>query len=128
MDYVFANFFAAFAALVFSVFTSFIATRSGRPIYRKIMWSYLAMLLIAAIVITVMQVSAAVLAFLSVFSCIGGVVIEVAIAVKLGHLKMADAPQTKRWKTPTANGSSIDAIRNTAGPLYNGVYDPLRRW
>ncbi|MBW5287320.1 hypothetical protein [Burkholderia gladioli] len=128
MDYVFANFFAAFAALVFSIFTSFIATRSGRPIYRKIMWGYVAMLMIAAIVISVTQISAAVLAFVSIFSCIGGVVIEAAIAVKLGHLHMADAPPTERWRKTNANGSSIDAIRNSAGPLYNGVYDPLRRW
>ncbi|POZ80495.1 hypothetical protein C3743_39425 [Burkholderia contaminans] len=67
MDYVLANFMAIMAAAIFSVFTSFIASRSGRLIYRKIMWGYLTTLLVAAIVITVMQLPFTILAFGALF-------------------------------------------------------------
>ena len=98
MDYVFANFFAAFAALAFSVFTSFIATRSGRPIYRKIMWSYLAILLIAAIVITVMQLSTAILALGSLFTCILLVVAQFGVAATRGHISVSNAHRSSGWR------------------------------
>ncbi|WP_334001428.1 hypothetical protein [Burkholderia gladioli] len=111
MDYVLANFIAALAAVVFSVFTSFIASRSGRPIYRKIMWSYLAILLISAIVVTVLQLSIAVLIFGALFSCILTVFVQVAMAVKMGHLTMTSGSYLEHRDRFGAHCSAMDDIR-----------------
>ncbi|WP_175971900.1 hypothetical protein [Burkholderia sp. BCC0322] len=109
MDYVLANFMAVLAAIIFSVFTSFIASRSGRTAYRKIMWSYLITLLIAAIVITGMQLPFAILAFGALLSCIFGVFAQLAIAVKLGHLVMTDGHYGDGWnKASSSDNTSSD--------------------
>lgn len=125
MDYVFVIFFAAFAALVYSVFTSFIASRSGRPIYRKIMWTYLAILAIAAIVITVMQLPSEWLAFGSLLTAVPFVFLQLAIAVKLGHLTMKDAQYSRaNYGMPS---TPADEYTNSWKQIYHGMNDPHRR-
>ncbi|WP_080752243.1 hypothetical protein [Burkholderia gladioli] len=128
MDYVLANFIAALAAVVFSVFTSFIASRSGRTIYRKIMWCYLVTLFVASVVTTAMQFSIAILAFGALFSCILAIVAQVAFAVKLGHLVMADTVNSHRWDRCGSTTGPLDDIRNSANPMHYGANDPLRNW
>jgi len=110
MDYVLGNFMAVLAAVVFSVFTSFIASRSGRTIYRKIMWGYLITLPIAAIVITVMQLPFAILAFGALFSCILGVLAQLGVAVKLGHLIMTDGHYGDGWNKASASNSTSNNL------------------
>ncbi|WP_126243103.1 hypothetical protein [Burkholderia gladioli] len=128
MDYVFASFFAAFAALVFSVFTSFIASRSRRPIYRKIMWGYVAGLLIADIAITVLQLSPAIMAFGSLLSTILGVAMQLGIAVKLGHIVMTDAPSQRQPGRYGMGTTTTDDVRDSTNPIHYGSHDPLRNW
>ncbi|RXV64153.1 hypothetical protein D1006_40845 [Burkholderia stabilis] len=128
MDYVLANFFAVMAAVVYSVFTSFIASRSGRLIYRKIMWGYLFTLLIAALVITVMQLPFEWLAVGALLSCIFCVFAQLGIAVKLRHITMTDAPAQSHWDRSKLLTSPTDDIRNSANPIHYGDRDPLRNW
>ncbi|MDN7430794.1 hypothetical protein [Burkholderia sp. AU45388] len=128
MDYVLANFMAVMAAVIFSVFTSFIASRSGRLIYRKIMWGYLATLLIAAIVVTVMQLPFAILAFGSLFSCIFGVFVQLGIAVKLGHLAMTDRSGGGYGDNFAKSRSFVDDYTNSWKQSYHGPNDSLRNW
>ncbi|WP_186166316.1 hypothetical protein [Burkholderia gladioli] len=127
MDYVLANFIAALAAVVFSVFTSFIASRSGRTIYRKIMWCYLVTLFVASVVSTVMQFSIAILAFGALFSCTIAIVAQVAFAVKLGHLATGDSFGNRDWDNFATPSSSIDDYTNSWKQPYHGMNDPLRR-
>lgn len=131
MDYgffVFVLVFSAFAALIYSVFTSVLASRSGRPVYRKIMWAYLSTLLVAAVIITVTKLPIEWLAFGALFSCIICLIAQFAIAVKLRHIAMTDAHYRSGWEGRGAGSGVSDPMRNSAGPLYNGRYDPLRRW
>ncbi|WP_185731730.1 hypothetical protein [Burkholderia contaminans] len=128
MDYVLANFMAVLAAIIFSVFTSFIASRSGRTIYRKIILGYLITLLIAAVVITVMQLPFGILAFGSLVSCILGVFAEIGIAVKLGHLTMSNAAgggHSDKFGRPR---SLVDDYTNSWKQPYHGPNDSLRNW
>lgn len=112
MDYVLANFMAIMSAAIFSVFTSFIASRSGRLIYRKIMWGYLTTLLVAAIVITVMQLPFTILAFGALFSCIFGVFAQLGVAVKLGHLIMTGAHYDDGWNTARSSNNASSDLSN----------------
>ncbi|KOR18234.1 MULTISPECIES: hypothetical protein [Burkholderia] len=128
MDYVLANFMAILAAVIFSVFTSFIASRSGRLIYRKIMWGYLTTLLIAAIVITVMQLPFTVLAIGALSSCIIGVFAEIGIAAKLGHLAMIDRSGDGYDDNFAMSRSFVDEYTNSWKQSYHGPNDSLRNW
>lgn len=128
MDYVLANFFAVLAAVVYSVFTSFIASRSGRTIYRKIMWGYLITLLVSAIVITVVQLPFEWLAFGALLSCIFGVFAQIGIAVKLGHIAVTEAPARSHWERSKLLTTTTEDIRNSANPIHYGAHDPLRNW
>ncbi|WP_186033957.1 hypothetical protein [Burkholderia gladioli] len=128
MDYVFSIAFAGFFALIYSVFTSFIASRSGRPIYRKIMWGYLAVMFVAASVILFDQLPPEWLIFGAVLTIPIAVFGQLGIAVTVGHLKTS-APFTAHQRDSYATRStSTDDIRNSANPIHYGSHDPLRNW
>ncbi|WP_175914484.1 hypothetical protein [Burkholderia metallica] len=112
MDYVFSIAFAGFFALIYSLFTSVIASRTRRPIYRKIMWGYLTTLLIAAVVITVLQLPSEWLAFGAALSSAFGVFAELGIAVKLGHLTMTDGHYSGGWNKASASNSTRGDFSN----------------
>ncbi|WP_186100621.1 hypothetical protein [Burkholderia gladioli] len=101
MDYVFSIAFAGFFALIYSVFTSFIASRSGRPIYRKIMWGYLAVMFVAASVIFFDQLPPEWLIFGAILTSPIGVVVEFGIALMLRHLTLANGHSTDAWSSPS---------------------------
>ncbi|WP_318828490.1 hypothetical protein [Burkholderia cepacia] len=128
MDYILASIFAGFFALIYSVFAIFIATRSRRTIYRKIMWGYLATLVVAALVIVVLQLPAEWLAFGAVISSAFGVFGQFGIAVKLGHLYMTDTPPGSHWDGFRSRTDTVDDIRNSANPIHYGARDPLKNW
>jgi hypothetical protein len=128
MDYVLANFMAVMAAVIFSVFTSFIASRSGRLIYRKIMWGYLTTLLVAAIVITVMQLPFTILAFGAFSSCIFGVFAEIGIAAKVGHFAITDRSGGGYDDNFARSRSFVDEYTNSWKQSYHGLNDSLRNW
>ncbi|MBJ9711934.1 hypothetical protein MMZ06_27565 [Burkholderia gladioli] len=128
MDYVFSIAFACFFALIYSVFTSFIASRSGRSIYRKIMWGYLSILVVAAAVITIAQLPPEWLIFGAVLTIPIAIFGQLGTAVTLGHLKTSSplpAYQRDRYAT---RSTSTDDIRNSANPIHYGSHDPLRNW
>ncbi|MDN7742142.1 hypothetical protein [Burkholderia gladioli] len=127
MDYVFSIAFAGFFAVIYSVFTSFIASRSGRPIYRKIMWGYLSILVAAAAIITAAQLPPEWLIFGAVLTIPIAVFGQLTAAVKLGHMAMSNSPGTAQRDGFSAPSSLTNDYTNSWKQIYHGANDPLRR-
>ncbi|POS07378.1 hypothetical protein [Burkholderia gladioli] len=128
MDYVFDIFVAGFSTLIFSIFTALLASRSRRPIYRKIMWGYVATVPVAGILFSTFQASVDYFAAAVFLSSLLGVFVEVAVAVKLGHLMMVDAPYEGHGTGFGRRSSLADDYTNSWKQTYHGPNDPLRRW
>ncbi|VWB88012.1 hypothetical protein BME24068_04193 [Burkholderia metallica] len=76
------------------------------------MWGYLATLLISAVVVTVMQLPFAILAFGALFSCIVGVLAQLGAAVKFGHLIMTGTHFDDGWNTARSSNNASSDLSN----------------
>ncbi|MGS1024243.1 hypothetical protein [Burkholderia glumae] len=128
MDYILATFSAVIAAVVFSAFALFIEARGRRPMYRIVMWAYIAGLFFADIATIMMQLPIAYVAFGALISAFAGVSLLVVIAVKLGHLIAIDSPSPTDWSSFDRHRSTPADIRNPGNPSYFGPNDPTRTW
>ncbi|MFY4713539.1 hypothetical protein [Burkholderia glumae] len=126
MDYILATFFAVMAATVYSAFALFINARGRRPAYRIVMWGYILVLFAASVATVTLNLPIEYLIFGSLISGILGVFVQVAVAVKLGHLIAIDWPYPTDWSSFDRLRSTPADIRNPANPSYFGPNDPLR--
>ncbi|KML57033.1 hypothetical protein VL15_15000 [Burkholderia cepacia] len=92
------------------------------------MWGYLFTLLIAALVITVMQLPFEWLAFGALLSCIFCVFAQLGIAVKFGHIALTDRSYNGHHDGLGRQSSLVDDYTNSWKQSYHGPNDSLRNW
>ncbi|MCM2552591.1 hypothetical protein [Burkholderia glumae] len=128
MDYILATFFAVMAATVYSAFALFINARGRRPAYRIVMWGYILVLFAASVATVTLNLPIQYLIFGSLISGILGVFVQMAIAVKLGHLREVDRGHRVPRTGYSQQEASMLGRSNSTSFLYDARYDPLRRW